>query len=153
MRRRELSDGERADVWVRWKRGETQEAIARALGCARPPVTRWLHRTGGFEPVVRRRAARVLSRAEREEISRGVAAGASVRALARQLGRAPSTVSRELTRNGGRSVYRAEPADRAAWARACRPKPCWLAQHPRLPRRQQGYHHRYRRAGCDQRNI
>jgi IS30 family transposase len=119
---------------VRWKRGETQEAIARALGCARPPVTRWLHRTGGFEPVVRRRAARVLSRAEREEISRGVAAGASVRALARQLGRAPSTVSRELTRNGGRSVYRAEPADRAAWARACRPKPCWLAQHPRLRR-------------------
>jgi IS30 family transposase len=134
MEQRRLSEADRAEVWVRWKRGETQDAIARALGCTRPPVTRWLHRTGGFEPVVRRRAARVLSRAEREEISRGLAAGASLRALARQLGRAPSSLSREVTRHGGRVEYRAAAADGAAWARARRPQRGWLAQHPRLCR-------------------
>jgi IS30 family transposase len=76
----------------------------------------------------------VLTRAEREEVSRGVAAGQSLRAVARQLGRAPSTVSREVARHGGRVGYRAQVADAQAWQRARRPKPCRLATHPRLRR-------------------
>src|SRR5262245_31721462 len=110
MFRRQLSTAQRAEVWVRWKRGEPHGVIARALGCTHPTIGRCLLRTGGFEPVVRRRADRVLSSREREEISRGVAAGDSRAMIARRLGRAPSTVGRELTRNGGPERYRAARA-------------------------------------------
>ena len=127
-----LTDAERAEVWVRWKRGEPQGGIARTLGCTHPTISKLLHKTGGFAPVVRRRAARVLTSAEREEISRGLAGGHSPAHLARQLGRARSTITREIARNGGRTRYRAAVADAAAWRRAERPKPCRLATSPRL---------------------
>jgi len=90
--------------------------------------------SGGIAPRPRRRSSRVLSRAEREEISRGIAAGASMRAIAASLGRSPSTVSREIARHGGRAAYRANAADQAAWVNARRPKPCRLATNRRLQR-------------------
>ncbi len=86
----------------------------------------------GYVPALRRRVERHLTLLEREEISRGVAAGESIRAIAGGLGRAPSTVSREVVRNGGRSEYRAHRADRAAWGRARRPQPCKLAENEAL---------------------
>src|SRR5690606_28694178 len=101
-------------------------------------VQRILAESGGIRPAQRRRSARVLSLAEREEISRGMAAGQSMRAIAASLGRAPSTVSRELQRNEGRQSYRANQADQAAWDRARRPKPCKLLQHPGLARQVAG---------------
>jgi IS30 family transposase len=134
MGRPRLGATERAEMWERWLRGESQRVIAEALGVSPPAIGKVLRRRGGFAPVVRRRSARVLQTAEREEITRGLAAGASLRALARQLGRVPSTISREVTRHGGRLQYRAGWADARAWARARRPKPCWLAHHPRLRR-------------------
>jgi IS30 family transposase len=91
-----------------------------------------LRREGGFEPRSRRRAARALQAAEREEISRGLAAGLSIREIARRLERAASTVSREIGRNGGRHGYRGADADAQAWRRATRPQPCLLARRPRL---------------------
>ena len=90
--------------------------------------------SGGIRPPERRRAARALSLAEREEVSRGLVAGRLLRSIAVQLGRAPSTISREVGRNGGRDRYRATRSDQAAWERALRPKPCKLACHPRLRR-------------------
>lgn len=134
MGRSRLSAADRAEVWARWRRGELQVTIAQALGWTHTRVGRLLRGAGGIAPVPRRRSARVLQSAEREEISRGLAAGVSLRALARQLGRAPSTISREVARHGGRGGYRAQTADAAAWARAQRPKPCRLARLPRLRR-------------------
>jgi IS30 family transposase len=89
---------------------------------------------GGVRPLLRRRAGGQLRVEEREEISRGLAAGMSVRAIARCLDRPASTICREVNRNGGRRWYRAERAERAAWDRACRPKPCKLAVNARLRR-------------------
>jgi len=107
--------------------------IARALERRnKSGVYRVLALYGGIAPVPRRRAALRLGLEEREEISRGIAAGRSIRAIAAGLGRAPSTVSRELGRNGGASAYRASDADRCAWERAQRPKPCRLATHRAL---------------------
>ena len=119
-------------LWTRWQQGETAVQISAVLGCTRGTVTWHIDRTGGLRPRERRRAARVLSAAEREEISRGVAADDSMRAIAERLGRSPSTVSRELARHGGRALYRASRADARAWERARRPKPCRLAHEPRL---------------------
>jgi IS30 family transposase len=93
-----------------------------------------LSRSGGIRPASKRRSRLALTLVEREEISRGVAAGHSIRTIASQLGRAPSTVSREVNRNGGRRWYRASKADEAAWQRAHRPKTCKLAQNPALAR-------------------
>jgi len=87
---------------------------------------------GGFIPAARRRSTRVLSRVEREEISRGIAAGHSMRTIACSVERAPSSVSREIARHGGREAYRADAADRAAWNCACRAKRSRLASHGRL---------------------
>ena len=134
MGQRRLSATERTEIWRRRQRGERPCAIARALGITHPTITKLVLRTGGWPPPTPRRAARVLQRAEREEISRGLAAGQSLRALAQQLGRAPSTISREVARHGGRLAYRAHEADAAAWQHAGRPKRCRLAQHPRLRR-------------------
>lgn len=127
-----LTASERAVIWERWQQGDDMELIATLLGRAGHTVARELDRTGGIVPVQRTRSARTLSLAEREEISRGLSAGLSFRAIARKLGREPSSISREVRRNGGIQAYRALRADTQAWARARRPKPCLLATHLRL---------------------
>jgi len=120
---------EKAEVWDRWQAGEAMRSIARRLGRESSSVRTLIEDTGGVRPVPRRRSSRCLSLAEREEISRGVAAGESLRMVAARLGRAPSTVCREVARNGGRRQYRALRADRAALRRAHRPKTAKLADN------------------------
>src|SRR5436190_10919050 len=132
MRRPHLNTSQKAALWARWKRGESLSEIGRALDRVPGAIFHVVVQHGGIPPPERTRAARVLSLAEREEISRSVAAGESVRAIGRRLGRAPSTVSRELQRHGGRDHYRATRADAAAWRAARRPKPCRLAEQPGL---------------------
>jgi len=124
---------QRAELWERWKSGQCVADIARSLGRRnKSGVYRILAVNGGIAPAPRQRAPVALKLEEREEISRGIAAGRSIRRIAQDLGRAPSTISRELRRNGGCSAYRASEADRRAWERALRPKPCRLARHARL---------------------
>jgi len=123
---------ERAQVWERWVRGEQIADIARALKRAEPSVARELDYTGGIAPRAQRRSKRVFSLSEREEISRGLSAEESIRRIARRLGRAPSSVSREIRRHGGRQWYRASRADARAWKRARRPKRCRLSIEVRL---------------------
>ncbi|MCU0988299.1 MAG: IS30 family transposase [Xanthomonadales bacterium] len=132
--RRGFTAVQRAEMWERWRQGERVCDIARALEIPYMSINYALRCHGGFSPAQRRRAAHCLTLAEREEISRGLVLGWSVREIARQLGRVPSTVSREVQRNGGRRSYRAATADQAAWVRAQRPKPCKLARQPRLRR-------------------
>lgn len=127
-----LSAAERAEVWTRWRRGEQITDIAKALRRADPSVARELDYTGGIAPRARRRSQRTLSVKEREEISRGLRAEESIRSIARRLGRAASSVSREVRRNGGPQCYRALRADARAWSRARRPKRCVLSSHARL---------------------
>ena len=128
-RRRRFTAAESVEVWDRWQRGEGLKLIGRVFGRTSSAIFQHLKPHGGIRPVPRRRSRRVLSLAEREEISRGVAAGVSLRSIAAGLRRAPSTVSRELRRNGGPGRYRAAAADQRAWDRALRPKPCKLAIH------------------------
>lgn len=120
------------DIWARWRRGERQYLIAAALACRPASIRRVIRPCGGIAPRPRSRAPRVLSREDREEISRGLARELSFRALAQQLRRPVSTISREVRRHGGRAAYRAEAADTQAWHRARRPKACRLATEPRL---------------------
>lgn len=127
-----LSAAERAEVWTRWRRGEQITDIAKALRRADPSVARELDYTGGIAPRARRRSERTLSVKEREEISRGLRAEESIRSIARRLGRAASSVSREVRRHGGAVCYRALRADARAWSRARRPKRCVLSSHARL---------------------
>lgn len=134
MRRPHLDASQKADLWTRWKHGESLSEIGRALDRVPGAIFHIVVQRGGISPPERHRAARVLSLAEREEISRSVAAGESLRAVGRRLGRAPSTVSRELRRHGGRDAYRAARADAGAWRNARRPKPCRLAEQPQLRR-------------------
>ncbi len=126
------SDEQRLELWRRWKAGQSVTAIGRALGHGSSSIHDLLAVRGGIAPVVRRRSRLALTLAEREEISRGLAAGDSIRSIAARLDRAPSTVSREIVRHGGRGRYRASAADQAAWNRALRPKPCVLSQRPAL---------------------
>ncbi len=119
-------DAQKAEMWDRWQRGETLHQIARLFDRHHGSVRGILARTGGIRPRERRRSSRALTLAEREHISRGIVAGYSIRSIAATLGRAPSTVSREIQRNGGQNQYRASQADQAAWDRAHRPKPCKL---------------------------
>lgn len=128
------SDSQKALMWERWKAGDTLHQIANLFDRSHSSVNGILARTGGIRPPERRRANIALSLAEREEISRWVMAGRSMRAIASELGRAPSTISREIKRNGGRAIYRGSKADQAAWDRARRPKQCKLALHPALAR-------------------
>jgi len=121
-------------LWSRWLQGETAVQISAVLGCGKDTITWHVGRAGGLKPRPRCRAARQLSLAEREELSRGLAAGECPAAIARRLGRPRSTISRELARNGGAEAYRASEADAAAWERARRPKRCRLAQSRRLRR-------------------
>lgn len=131
-RRRGLSCQERVDLWRRWKSGQSISEIGRALGKPPGSVHGYLSKRGGIAPPSRERSERSLSLDEREDISRGLAAGLSLREIARMLQRSPSTVSREVARNGGREKYRATSADKRAWAKAKRPKECKLAMAPRL---------------------
>jgi IS30 family transposase len=119
-------------LWERWRAGESVSDIARALDRAPGTIQCSLAERGGVAPAERRRASRALSVAEREEISRGIATGASGRLIARALGRAASTISREIARNGGRARYRAARAERRAWDAARRPKTCKLAANRAL---------------------
>jgi len=127
-----LSESERAELWRRWKAGESTRRIGWVLGRRSSSIHQLLAARGGIAPVPRRRSAVALTLAEREEISRGLAAGNSIRSIAAGLDRSASTVSREIARNGGRGRYRASGADQAAWDRALRPKLCVLAQRPAL---------------------
>jgi len=131
-RRRMFTAAESAEVWDRWQRGEGLNLIGRVFDRSSGAIFQHLKPHGGIRPVPRRRSRRVLSLDEREEISRGVAAGVSLRSIAGALGRAASTVSRELRRNGGQRRYRAAVADKRAWHRALRPKACKLAMHQEL---------------------
>lgn len=128
----QYTESQKAQMWSRWQQGESLHEIARLFDRFHTSVRGILAESGGIRPPPRRRSSRVLSLAEREEISRGMVAGHSIRSIAASLKRAPSTVSREIRRNEGRDGYRASHADQAAWDRACRPKPCKLAQHPSL---------------------
>jgi IS30 family transposase len=132
--RTHYTDVQKALMWERWKEGWTLHEIAQLFNRAHTSVQNILSRTGGIRPPLRRRCPRSLTLAEREEISRGLAEGRSVRSVALQLGRAPSTVSREIKRNGGSSDYRANEADDAAWDRALRPKRCKLVEDRDLAR-------------------
>lgn len=129
-----FTDAECAELWRIYKAGESVLGIARALGRGNTAVHRVLQATGGIAPAIRCRSSRVLSLSEREEISRGIAAGCTIRAIARGLSRAPPTISQEVARHGGRKGYRASEADVAAWDRARRPKPCLLSKHLPLQR-------------------
>jgi len=133
-RRRYFTEAECEFMWDRWQKGDSLHEIARLLDRSHGTVAGQISRTGGVRPTPRSRSSRALSLAEREEISRGIVAGLSIRTIASQLGRAPSTVSREINRNGGRDRYRASQAEEAAWERSHRPKTCKLAKNPALAR-------------------
>jgi IS30 family transposase len=127
VRRRWMSWAQRNELWQRWRAGESLADIARALQREGARIYRVVEASGGVAPPPRRRSRLALTTAEREDISRGIARGQTVRAMARTLGRAPSTISREIRRHGGRARYRAGRADRRAWRRTRRPKACRLA--------------------------
>jgi IS30 family transposase len=131
-RRVRLSAEQRTEIWRRWKAGESLREIGRAFGKDHGSIQFLLSQRGGIVPAVRRRSLRTLTLAEREGISRGIASGSSIREIARGLERAASTVSREVVRHGGRSLYRASEADHQAWKSALRPRPCLLALHRKL---------------------
>jgi IS30 family transposase len=128
------SEGQKAMMWDRWQRGESLANIARLFDRNHSAIQGILSKSGGIRPAQTVRSRLALSLSEREEISRGVVAGRSMRAIAASLARAPSTVSRELGRNGGCQGYRASKADQAAWDQAHRPKGCKLARNRALAR-------------------
>src|SRR6202046_855445 len=131
-KRNRLSTEQRIDMWRRWKAGESVHEIGRAFGKGHGSIRFLLTQRGGIVPAARRRSLRTLTRAEREDISRGIASGSSIREIAGGLQRPVSTVSREVARHGGRPVYRASEADRQAWESALRPKVCLLAIEEKL---------------------
>jgi IS30 family transposase len=130
--RQGFTAAEKTELWDRWQRGESLKAIGRAFGKPSSSIYFQVAPHGGIRPAPRRRSRLALTLPEREEISRGIAAHRSARSMARLLGHSPSTVSREIRRNGGYDRYRAALADEKAWARARRPKRCKLAHSPRL---------------------
>src|ERR1700754_4724551 len=131
-----FTSAQRAELWERWKRGESMLSITRALERrSHSGVQQIIRLRGGIAPAVRRRAELTLKLEKREEISRGLAVGMAIRAIARGLGRSASTICREIARNGGARGYRAARADQRCWEQALRPKPCHLACHGRLRRR------------------
>jgi IS30 family transposase len=132
--KRKLTYDQVQSIWQQWQKGSCMADIVRALAVSRGQVEHELRREGGIRPKPRSRASRCLSIAERELISRGLAADRSFRAIALELRRAPSTVSREVRRNGGVQSYRAGEADESAWKRARRPKRCLLRRNPKLRR-------------------
>ena len=131
-KRRFFTAAESAEIWDRWRRGEGLKSIGRVFGKTSSSIFAHIRPSGGIRPFPRRRSRLALTLAEREEISRGLVHGHSLRRIACSLGRAPSTVGREIARNGGSGPYRAAASDRRAWDRARRPKPCKLAMHDQL---------------------
>jgi IS30 family transposase len=127
-----LSVAQQTDVWCRWKAGDSLHTIGRAVDRPHTSIHCLLAHHGGIVPAARRRSLLVLTAAEREDISRGLASGSSLRDIAKRLERAASTVSREVARHGGRPEYRAHEADQRAWDSALRPKRCLLAIHVKL---------------------
>ncbi|MEX2045935.1 MAG: IS30 family transposase, partial [Chloroflexota bacterium] len=135
MGRRGLSAEQKRELWQRWRAGQSLTEIGRALGKHSSSIHFVISPNGGFLPRMRRRRGTALTLFEREEISRGLAQGGwSMRAMAASLGRAPSTISREVARAGGPSGYRAAGADERAWNAARRPQPCLLSRNARLRR-------------------
>ena len=133
-RRVKLSAMQRSEMWGRWKLGQSLHEIGRAFGKEHGVIHFMLAQRGGIAPAVHHRSLRTLTLAEREDISRGIASGSSIRGIAKGLKRAVSTVSREVARHGGRLLYRANEADHQAWDSALRPKVCLLAIHRKLQR-------------------
>ena len=131
-KRDRLSTEQRIDMWRRWKSGESLHEIGRAFGKGHGSIRFLLTQRNGIVPDARRRSLRTLTLAEREDISRGIASGLSIREIANGLQRAVSTVSREVARHGGRPLYRANEADHQAWESALRPKVCLLAIDEKL---------------------
>jgi IS30 family transposase len=131
-KRSRLSLRQRSEIWSRWKSGQSLHEIGRAFAKPHSSIRCLLLPRGGIPPAARCRSPLALTLAEREDISRGIAGASSIREIARHLDRAASTVSREVTRHGGRPAYRAHEADEQAWESALRPKRCLLALHPRL---------------------
>ena len=131
-RRFKLSEQQRNEMWGRWKAGQSLHEIGRTFGKAHGVIHFMLAQHGGIAPASRRRALLTLTLAERENISRGIACGSSIREIAKGLQRSVSTVSREVARHGGRPQYRASEADHQAWESALRPKRCLLAMHVKL---------------------
>ena len=132
--RRGFSTAEKTELWDRWQRGESMRSIGRVFGKPSSSIYFQLAPYGGIRPAPRRRSRLALTLSEREEISRGIVARRSIRFMASLLGRSPSTVSREVCRNGGYDRYRAAVADEQAWIRTRRPKRCKLANSPWLRR-------------------
>jgi IS30 family transposase len=126
------TETDKAIMWDRWQKGESLQSIAQLFDRNHSSIAGLLSRTGGIRPPERGRSRLALTLAEREEISRGVVAGRSIRSIATSLDRSPSTISREIRRNGGQQCYRANTADQAAWERAHRPQTCKLAKNPPL---------------------
>ena len=124
------TESQKALMWDRWKAGDSLQKIAQLFDRNHSSIQRILAETGGIRPASRRRSRLSLTLVEREEISRALAVGQSIRQIALRLERAPSTVSREISRNGGRRSYRANEAEQAAWDRAHRPKRCKLGVCP-----------------------
>ncbi len=127
-----LSEVEKRDVWSRWKAGQSLHEIGRAFDKPHSCIRSVLLPRGGIPPAARRRSRLALTLAEREDISRGIAADSPLREIAQRLDRAASTVSREISRHGGRPAYRAHDADGQAWISALRPKKCLLAENRKL---------------------
>lgn len=128
------TESQKALMWERWQKGESLQQIAQLFDRNHSSIQPILAATGGIRPAPRRRSRWALTLAEREEISRAVVTGHSIRSIAVQLGRAPSTISREINRNGGQACYRASQADQSAWDRGRRPKTGKLAQNRALAR-------------------
>lgn len=126
------TESQKALMWERWQKGESLQQIAQLFDRNHSSIQLILARTGGIRPAPRRRSRWALTLAEREEISRAVGAGHFMRSIAAQLGRAPSTISREIKRNGGQECYRASQADQCAWDRGGRPKTGKLAANRAL---------------------
>jgi IS30 family transposase len=127
-----FSPTEKTDIWNRWKAGQTLHEIGRVYGKWHNSIRKVLLPRGGIPPAARRRSQLALTLAEREDISRGIASGSSLREIASRLNRAASTVSREVARHGGRPTYRAQEADKQAWEWGSRPKTCLLAANRKL---------------------
>jgi len=133
-RRRFYTAAESTEIWDRWRKGEGLKSIGRVFGKSSGSIFSHLMPFGGIRPRLRRRSRLALTLVEREEISRGVINGHSLRVIAGSLRRAASTVSREVARNGGIGRYRAAASEKRAWVQALRPKLCKLATHPALRR-------------------
>ena len=132
QKRSRLSSTQKTDIWRRWKAGQSLHEIGRAYGKPHPSIRGVLLPRGGIPPIARRRSRLALTLVEREDLSRGIASSSSLREIAKHLDRAVSTVSREVTRHGGRLAYRAHQAEDQAWDSALRPKRCLLAVNHKL---------------------